>query len=214
MHFGGYPCNMNEILKLAKRYKLKVIEDAAHSLPTNYNGQIIGSLKTDATIFSFYANKTMTTGEGGMVVVNNKKIADRIKLMRLHGISRFSYNRFNTKVAKWKYDVLLPGFKYNLTDIAASIGRVQLNRLNEFHDKRCKLAELYYNELVDIKIGLPPIPDNNIKNHSWHLFIIQVNPLYRDAIIEDLFQNKIGTSVHYIPLHLHSYWKSKHRIKG
>ena len=140
VHFGGHPCKMNSIIKICKENNIKIIEDAAHALPTNYNGKLIGELDSEATVFSFYANKTMTTGEGGMIVTKNKDIYTRTKLMRLHGIDRDSFNRFTSDSYKWYYDVVDAGFKYNLTDIAAAIGIVQLKKLFEMKEKRTAIA--------------------------------------------------------------------------
>ena len=126
VHYGGLAADMAALLALAKQHGLKVIEDAAHALPTTCNGQLIGTLQSDVTVFSFYANKTITTGEGGMVVTRNAELAQRMKVMRLHGISRDAFDRFTAKVPSWYYEIVAPGFKYNLTDIAAALGIHQL----------------------------------------------------------------------------------------
>ena len=128
VHFGGLACEMDEIIKIARQYDLKIIEDAAHALPATSNGKKIGGLDTDATIFSFYATKTITTGEGGMIVTKNPAIAERCRVMRLHGISRDVFGRYNSIKPSWQYDVIAPGYKYNLTDIAAAIGIHQLKK--------------------------------------------------------------------------------------
>ena len=199
---------MNSIIKICKENNIKIIEDAAHALPTNYNGKLIGELDSEATVFSFYANKTMTTGEGGMIVTKNKDIyLSRTKLMRLHGIDRDSFNRFTSDSYKWYYDVVDAGFKYNLTDIAAAIGIVQLKKLFEMKEKRTAIAVKYCQEIHNDLIILPKLyPDG----HSWHLYPIQVkdrSPKSREAFIDYLYENGISTSVHYTPLHRLTYWK-------
>ena len=135
VHFGGLSCDMEEIISIAKSHNIKIIEDAAHALPTSYKGKLIGTLDTDITVFSFYANKTITTGEGGMVVTRNPELANRCRIMRLHGINRDAFDRFVSTKPSWFYEVVAPGYKYNLPDIAAAIGIHQLKRLQNFHIK-------------------------------------------------------------------------------
>ena len=155
VHYAGLSCNMDEILLLAKEFGLRVVEDAAHALPTTYKGDIIGSLESDVTVFSFYANKTMTTGEGGMVVTRNAELAKRMKIMRLHGIDRDAFDRFQSKKPVWYYEVVAPGFKYNMTDIAAAMGIHQLKKLPGFLDRRQYLAKRYFDSLIDLPLTLP-----------------------------------------------------------
>ena len=212
VHFAGMSAEMDQIIKIAKKYDLKVIEDSAHALPCTFKGDLIGTLDSDAVVFSFYANKTMTTGEGGMVVTKNKQIAERIKLMRLHGINKDSFDRFTSNISKWKYDVVAPGFKYNMTDIAASIGINQLKKIYQFQERRKKIANIYYDALKDLDIKLP-IEKYKSDIHSWHLYVIQLdNSLDRDDFMNHLFSKGIGCSVHYTPLHLLSYWKSNYKL--
>jgi len=214
VHYAGLSCDMDAILSLAKEFRLKVVEDAAHALPTFYKGQLVGSLKTDATVFSFYANKTMTTGEGGMVVTRHLDVAKRIKIMRLHGIDRDAFDRFQSKKPAWFYQVVAPGFKYNMTDIAASIGIHQLRRLPEFLKRRKYLASRYFDGLRSLPIILP-VDDVFGGAHSWHLFVIRLlehAPLNRDQLIEILSSRGIGTSVHYVPLHRQPYWRDTYRL--
>ena len=154
VHYAGLSCDMDEILALAKEYKLGVVEDAAHALPTFYKGDIVGSLKSDATVFSFYANKNITTGEGGMVVTRNSGLAKRMKLMRLHGIDRDAFDRFQSKKPAWYYEVVAPGFKYNMTDIAAAMGIHQLKKLPIFLQRRQYLAKRYFDSLADLPLTL------------------------------------------------------------
>ena len=162
VHYAGLSCDMDEILLLAKSFELKVIEDASHALSSTYKGNPIGSLKSDATVFSFYANKNMTTGEGGMVVVRDESLAKHIKMMRLHGIDKDVFDRFQSIRPSWYYEVVSPGFKYNMTDIAAAIGIHQLKKLPRFLEIRQKLAARYLSELSNLPIILPKISNNRV----------------------------------------------------
>ena len=214
VHYAGLSCDMDKILSLADELNLKVVEDAAHALPTTYKGRIIGSLKSDATVFSFYANKTMTTGEGGMVVARDIDLIKRIKIMRLHGIDRDAFTRFQSKKPKWYYEVVAPGFKYNMTDIAAAIGIHQLKKLPKFLERRQYLVKRYLNKLADLPLTLP-LDDMNGGSHSWHLFIIRIKidaKMNRDDLIKFLSDQGIGTSVHYVPLHRQPYWCNKYNL--
>jgi len=214
VHYAGLSCNMDEILLLAKEFDLKVVEDAAHALPTTYRGDMIGSLESDITVFSFYANKTMTTGEGGMVVTRNSDLAKRMKIMRLHGIDRDAFDRFQSKKPAWYYEVVAPGFKYNMTDIAAAMGIHQLKKLPGFLDRRQYLAKRYFDSLVDLPLTLP-VDDVDGGSHSWHLFVIRVqdnSPVNRDELIQILSDQGIGSSVHYVPLHRQHYWRDKYQL--
>jgi len=212
VHIGGYPCDMDEIMDIARKYHLRVIEDAAHALPSYYHGEKIGTI-SDMCVFSFYPTKAMTTGEGGMVVTNNDDYYDRVKLMRLHGITRDSWDRSKEgEFPNWYYEVLETGFKYNMTDIAASLGLQQLRKVDQFYEKRKRIARIYHDEfrhLNDIDI-----PDINKKGHSWHLYIIKLNSkrISRDDFIKKLNAKGVGTSVHFIPLHIHPYYKNKYTL--
>ena len=214
VHYAGLSCNMSEILSLAKEFELKVVEDAAHALPTTYRGDMIGSLESDITVFSFYANKTMTTGEGGMVVTRNSDLAKRMKIMRLHGIDRDAFDRFQSKKPAWYYEVVAPGFKYNMTDIAAAMGIHQLKKLPGFLDRRQYLSKRYFDSLADLPLTLP-VDDVDGGSHSWHLFVIRVqdnSPVNRDELIQILSDQGIGSSVHYVPLHRQPYWRDKYQL--
>ena len=214
VHYAGLSCDMDKILSLADELNLKVVEDAAHALPTTYKGRIIGSLQSDATVFSFYANKTMTTGEGGMVVARDIDLIKRIKIMRLHGIDRDAFTRFQSNKPKWYYEVVAPGFKYNMTDIAAAIGIHQLKKLPKFLERRQYLVKRYLNKLADLPLTLP-LDDMNGGSHSWHLFIIRIKidaKMNRDDLIQFLSDQGIGTSVHYVPLHRQPYWCNKYNL--
>ena len=215
VHFGGCAVDMDALLILAKRHGIRVIEDAAHALPTRYNNNLIGTLDSDATVFSFYANKTMTTGEGGMLVTRDPRIVERAKVMRLHGISKDAFNRFTSKKPDWYYEVVAPGYKYNMTDIAAAIGIEQLKKLSDFQQRRSDVAQFYNSELSALPLILPSTPiDCNL--HSWHLYVIQLTeevPLSRDEFVKRMYDFGVGCSVHYIPLHLHPYWRDKYDLK-
>jgi dTDP-4-amino-4,6-dideoxygalactose transaminase len=210
---------MLAILDIARRHGLRVIEDAAHALPTTLEKELIGTLGSDATVFSFYANKTMTTGEGGMLVTRNAALAARAKVMRLHGINRDAFDRFTAKVPSWYYEIVAPGFKYNLTDIAASLGLHQLQRIDGFQHKREHIAQRFDAALADLPLVLPPRPVHEGDVHAWHLYVVRLSDeaiaqgITRDGFIESLFADGIGVSVHYIPLHLHPYWKERYDLQ-
>jgi len=210
VHFAGRSCDMTTIRKIADAHGLFVIDDAAHALPTLHGNLPIGRAGADATAFSFYANKTMTTGEGGMLVTRDPKIAERARTMRLHGIDRDVFNRFSKTGASWIYDVVAPGFKYNLTDMAAALGLVQLGRCDEFVRARQALVVRYNEAFADLPLILPPGPAKG-DTHSWHLYIVQLgkrSPISRDQFIEALTAAEVGTSVHYRPLHQMTFWTS------
>ncbi|NDY93430.1 DegT/DnrJ/EryC1/StrS family aminotransferase [Ideonella livida] len=216
VHYAGLACDMPAILAIARRHGLKVVEDAAHALPTTCGGRLVGTLDSDVTVFSFYANKTITTGEGGMLVTRDAAIAARAKVMRLHGINRDAFDRFTAKVPSWYYEIVAPGFKYNLTDIAAALGLHQLQRARAFQDKRTALAAAYGQALAGLPLTLPPQPAAG-ELHAWHLYVVQLGddaPIGRDAFIEALFAEGIGCSVHYIPLHQHPYWRERYGLKA
>lgn len=216
VHFAGRAAEMGEILAIARRHGLKVVEDAAHALPTTHAGQMIGTLASDVTVFSFYANKTITTGEGGMAVTRDAQLAARMKVMRLHGINRDAFDRFTAKVPSWYYEIVAPGFKYNLTDIAAALGIHQLRRAREFRDARARIAAHYDTLLADLPLILPPQPAGG-DLHSWHIYVLRLRedaPVGRDAVIEALFAAGIGSSVHYIPLHQQPYWRERYGLRA
>lgn len=216
VHYAGLSVDMDAIHAIAQKHGLKVVEDAAHALPTTWKGQRIGTLHSDAVVFSFYANKTMTTGEGGMLVTRDAALAARAKVMRLHGINRDAFDRFTAKVPSWYYEIVAPGFKYNLTDIAAAMGLHQLKRLPGFQTRREQIAARYDAALADLPLILPPRPVHAGDLHSWHLYVVRLSDdaqINRDQLIESLFADGIGVSVHYIPLHLHPYWKERYELK-
>jgi perosamine synthetase len=214
VHYAGQACDIDKILKIARKYKLKVIWDAAHALPTKYKGKLVGTFP-DITCFSFYATKPITMGEGGIAVTGNKKWAEKMRILSLHGISKDAWKRY-TATGSWYYEIIYPGFKYNLTDIAASLGLVQFKKCNLFLQKRKKIARIYnrtFNNLPEITI----LRVEKYGTHAWHLYAIQLNldrlKIGRDKFIEELKKRKIGVSVHFIPLHLHPYYKQKYGYK-
>lgn len=214
VHFAGLACDMDTIISIARKHDLKVVEDAAHAFPTNYNGKLIGTLDTDATVFSFYANKTMTTAEGGMLVSKHPDIIARAKVMRLHGISRDAFDRYQSKTPAWFYEVIEPGFKYNMPDISAAIGIHQLKRINDFQVKREFMAQYYNDKLKNLPLILPvDAKDNN--QHAWHLYPIRLTDsvtISRDDFILEMSKRNIGCSVHFIPLHKHPVWRDKYNL--
>jgi dTDP-4-amino-4,6-dideoxygalactose transaminase len=208
VHYAGYPCDMDRVLDLAKRRNLRVIEDAAHALPTRYKGKMIGTLG-DITCFSFYATKTLTTGEGGLATTENKEFAERMRLFSLHGISKDAWKRYSAE-GSWRYDILEAGYKYNFTDIQAALGLAQLAKCDAMRARRAALAERYTMELTSLDaFETPPTPLDG--QHAWHLYALQLNSsalrISRDQVIEELKQRGVGTSVHFIPLHLHTLYQ-------
>jgi|SRR5436190_15330766 len=218
VHYGGQVGDVRGINALAKKYNLHVVEDAAHCCPAYYRDDPDSAWKsvgTEAEIscFSFYANKTITTGEGGMACTESHDHADRMRVMSLHGISRDAWKRY-TAEGSWYYEIVAPGFKYNLTDIAAAIGLHQLRKADQMHARRSQLAALYSELLSDVdEIILPSEMPNRI--HSWHLFPIRVQAglIDRAQVIANLKEARIGTSVHWMPLHMHPYYREKFRYE-
>jgi perosamine synthetase len=208
VHFAGHPAPMDELLEIARQHRLTVIEDAAHALPASYRGRRVGAIG-DVTAFSFYATKNLTTGEGGMLTLADPVLADRLRVRRLHGMSRDAWRRYSAE-GSWRYDVSYPGFKYNMTDTAAAMGLVQLRRLPELDRRRKHLVALYSELLCDVPELELPVTRPDVES-AWHLYIVRPRPerlsIHRDTLIELLKQDGIGTGVHFIPLHLHSYYR-------
>ena len=202
VHFGGHSCEMDEIIRIAKQYNLKIIEDAAHALPSFYKNKKIGTF-SDAVCFSFYATKTLSTGEGGMVTTNNKKIAKKVSLQRLHGINGDAWKRYERN-NDWYYEVIDLGYKYNTTDIQSAMGIVQLEKLEWMRDERKMIAEKYKNAFAG-KLNF--INEDNNNESSWHLFVIKIGN--RDELHQKLKEKGISTSVHFIPIHKHPYYKNR-----
>ena len=214
VHYAGLAADMPVLLDIARRHGLRVVEDAAHALPSTCAGALVGTLGSDATVFSFYANKTITTGEGGMLVTRDAALAQRAKVMRLHGMNRDAFDRFTAKVPSWYYEVVAPGFKYNLTDIAAALGIHQLKKARAFQQRRAQIATAYDQAFAGLPLVTPPLPAPG-ETHAWHLYVVRLADdagIERDRFIEALFQRGIGCSVHYIPLHLHPYWRDRYGL--
>lgn len=217
VHYAGMACDMDAILQLARSYGLRVVEDAAHAFPTHYKGHLVGTLGSDVTVFSFYANKTMTTGEGGMVVTADPDVARRIRVMRIHGISQDAFARYTSRKPAWFYEVVAAGFKYNLTDLASAMGIAQLRKIDGFLKRRELLAARYDSGLAGLPLQLParPGPSEAGSNHAWHLYVVRLtaaSPLGRDELIGQLSERGIGTSVHFIPLHRQPVWRDSARL--
>lgn len=210
VHFGGYPCDMDPIMEIAKKHNLIVIEDAAHAVYTKYKGRMVGSIG-DFTCFSFYATKNLVTGEGGLVSTHSEEWADKMRVMSLHGMSKNAWNRYSDK-GTWYYEVEYPGFKYNMTDMQAALGLVQLDKLGKMQKRREEIAQKY-NEAFSTVEGLI-IPFTNEENvHAWHLYVLRLKEdaftIDRAQFIEELKDKGVGTSVHFIPVPMHPYYKER-----
>lgn len=208
VHYAGQSCEMDEILKIAGAHEITVIEDAAHAVGSKYKGRNIGTLG-DLAAFSFYATKNLTTAEGGMVTTDNDEFADNMRTWRLHGMSKGAWKRYSAR-GSWYYEILFPGYKYNMTDIQASLGIHQLSKLEGFLKAREKLAERYTKAFSDMPEIIEPSVRKHMR-HAWHLYPIQVNTdllkIGRDKFIEALRAENIGTSVHFIPLSRHPFYQ-------
>ena len=207
VHIAGNVCNMDAIMALARKYGVKVIEDAAHSFPSRTHLGYAGAIG-DVGVFSFYVTKTITTGEGGMVVTNDEALAKRMTSMRMHGMDRTTWDRYTSPKASWEYDIIAPGYKYNLPDLLAALGRVQLARADEFDRKRKAHVERYMEAFRQLDfIKLPPDGEGN----SWHLFLLRLDLTKlrcdRNTFAKELQQKGVGISVHFIPIFHFSYWK-------
>jgi len=209
VHFGGQPCDMDEIMEIAKRYGLAVVEDAAHALPAFYKDKKIGTIG-DMTCFSFYATKTLSAGEGGMITTENDDWADRMKILRLHGISRDAWKRY-TDEGTWYYEVLEAGYKYNMTDLHAAVAIAQLRKLEDMWHQRREIARIYTGAFDEIDEIEAPLVRKD-RESAWHLYVIKLNNellrINRDQFIDELKKKGVGTSVHFIPLHRHPYYRN------
>jgi len=210
VHYSGYACDMDPILDLARSRDIRIVEDAAHALPSRYKDRTVGTIG-DITCFSFYATKTITTGEGGMVTTANPEYAERVRVLSLHGISRDAWKRYSAE-GSWRYDIEDAGYKYNLTDMQAAVGLAQLRKCESLRARRAALAARYTSALDDMDaFAAPEVPAG--VEHAWHLFVMQVNEemltIGRDRVIEELKLRGIGTSVHFIPLHLHPLYRER-----
>jgi dTDP-4-amino-4,6-dideoxygalactose transaminase len=209
VHYAGFPCDMDAIQKIARNHDLKIVEDAAHSLPASYKNKMIGTI-SDVTCFSFYATKTMTTGEGGMITTDNAQLADHMRILSLHGISRDAWKRY-TAQGTWRYQILEAGYKYNLTDLQAAIGCAQLEKCDSMRDARARVAHEYTRQIAPLEaFETPRYTEESL--HAWHLYVLRVKPnvlsIGRDQVMEELKSRGIGCSVHFIPLHLHPLYQN------
>ncbi|TYP52406.1 DegT/DnrJ/EryC1/StrS family aminotransferase [Thermosediminibacter litoriperuensis] len=213
VHYSGHPAEMDKINEIANKYNLHVIEDAAHALPAKYKGRYIGS-GDNLTAFSFYATKNLTTAEGGMLTGPDDLI-EKARIISLHGMSRDAWKRYS-KEGSWYYEVVLPGFKYNMTDIQASLGLHQLNKLAVFQKRRYEIVEKYNSAFKDIDCLEIPSAKKEVE-HAWHLYVFRLRlemlKIDRNRFIEELKNRNIGTSVHFIPIHIHPYYKNKYGFK-
>ncbi|WP_019534272.1 DegT/DnrJ/EryC1/StrS family aminotransferase [Paenibacillus ginsengihumi] len=216
VHYSGHSCDLDAIYEIADKHGLFVSEDAAHAIYTRYKGRMIGDNPKGAVSYSFYATKNLSTGEGGMLVTNNEEIANRARVLITHGMSRNAWNRY-AKGGSWKYDIEEPGYKYNMFDIQASLGLIQLDRLEEMQQRRAQIADRYnraFSELAAVKV---PTVSEGTTTHSWHLYVLRVNPaelrIDRDQLIEELKERNVGTSVHFIPVHLMTAYSKKFGYK-
>jgi dTDP-4-amino-4,6-dideoxygalactose transaminase len=211
VHFAGHPCDMDAILELAAAKKLTVVEDAAHALPARWRGKMVGTIG-DLTCFSFYATKTITTGEGGMITTEDAAWADRMRIMSLHGISKDAWKRY-TAEGSWRYEIIAPGYKYNMTDIAAALGLSQLARCDDFLRARLRCKKLYDQGFAGRCAIQTPVSHDDVE-HAWHLYVIRLDleqlRIDRDQVIELLKRRNIGVAVHFIPLHLHPYYRDNY----
>jgi len=210
VHFAGHPVDLDPIRETARRYGLSIVEDAAHALPARYKGRLIGS-SDNPVAFSFYATKNLTTGEGGMLTAS-PEFLERARVVSLHGMSRDAWNRY-AKGGTWYYEVLLPGFKYNMTDIQAAIGLWQLRKLARFEQRRREVVAAY-NRAFSHEDALETPAERREVEHAWHLYVLrlrlEVLRIDRNRFIEELTSRNIGTSVHFIPIHLHPYYRDKY----
>jgi dTDP-4-amino-4,6-dideoxygalactose transaminase len=209
VHFAGHACDMDRIMQIAQRHGLFVVEDAAHAIGTEYKGKKIGNFG-HATAFSFYVTKNMSTAEGGMVVTNDEKLGRKLKQFSYFGVDKDAFNRYSDK-GNWYYEIVDLGFKYNMDNISGAIGVQQLKKLDSFNDRRRKLAKLY-DELFS---GLPQITipkEKGYTNHVYHLYpiLLDSRKISRDGLFKKLRDEKIGTSVHFIPLHLHPFYQDRY----
>jgi dTDP-4-amino-4,6-dideoxygalactose transaminase len=209
VHFAGRACNVAGLEKIADEFNLKIIHDAAHAVETEYNGKKIGCFKNIAN-FSFYVTKNITTAEGGMITTDDEEIAKKLKIYALHGMSKDAWKRFSDDGYK-HYEVIYPGYKYNMTDLQAALGIQQLKKVEKFAKRRKEIWEIYKENLVDLPFILPPEPAVNT-NHAYHLFTLLIDTnktsITRDEIINKLHKMNIGTGVHYVALHLQPFYRN------
>ncbi|HUI10811.1 MAG TPA: DegT/DnrJ/EryC1/StrS family aminotransferase [Bacteroidota bacterium] len=208
VHIAGVAADLDPLHAIAARHGLRVIEDAAHAFPTTCGGRMVGGL-SDCTCFSFYATKTITTGEGGMITTGDDALAERCRIMALHGISKDAWKRY-TAEGSWYYEIIAPGFKYNMTDVAAAMGIAQLRKYRAMHERRSAIARAYTEAFSRVPELQAP-SERPGERHAWHLYMLRLNldrlRIDRAAFVEELKKKNIGTSVHFIPLHVHPYYR-------
>ncbi|OLN31775.1 DegT/DnrJ/EryC1/StrS family aminotransferase [Desulfosporosinus metallidurans] len=214
VHIAGHPCEMDEIMAIAREHNLFVLEDAAHAVYTQYKGKMIGSIG-NATAFSFYATKNLVTGEGGMVTTNDEDLYNKIRILSTHGMSRNAWNRY-AQAGSWYYEILAPGYKDNMSDIMAGLGLSQLDKLERMQGMRQEIADYYkveFGKMPEIEVPV----ELDYARHAWHLYIIKLNldklSIDRGKFVEELKEENIGTSVHFIPLHMHPYYRDTYGYK-
>jgi dTDP-4-amino-4,6-dideoxygalactose transaminase len=211
VHYAGHPAEMDAIHDLGREHRLLIVEDAAHALPAAYRGRPIGSGDNPAA-FSFYATKNLTTAEGGMLTAG-AEFVDRARPVSLHGMTRDALARYE-KGGHWYYEILMPGFKYNMTDIQAAIGLCQLRKLDRFQRRRREVVAAYTHAFADVDALEPPTARAEVE-HAWHLYVLRLHletlRIDRDRFIDELTRRNIGTSVHFIPIHLHPYYRDTYR---
>jgi dTDP-4-amino-4,6-dideoxygalactose transaminase len=220
VHLYGHPCDMDDLVEIAQEFELAIVDDAAHSLPAKYRGSYIGSSQQPKnvpllTCFSFYATKNLTTGEGGMLT-GPQGLIDEARIWSLHGMTKDAWSRGegdNVDDRSWHYEVIRPGFKYNLSDIQAAIGLHQLRKLPEFHSRRTNIARQYNQAFCGYEELEVPTPRPHVE-HAWHLYVLQLNTdlleISRDRFIQELKNRRIGASVHFTPVHLHPFYRDKY----
>ncbi|MGW0232034.1 DegT/DnrJ/EryC1/StrS family aminotransferase [Actinopolymorpha singaporensis] len=215
VHFAGRAVSPSRLHEFAVRHHLHVVEDAAHAFPSASEGVPVGAGHSTATVFSFYATKTITTGEGGMLVTRDLDLAKHVRMTRLHGIDRNAFDRYRSDRPAWRYNIAAAGYKYNLTDTAAAMGLVQLDRAEKMHLRREQIAERYRTAFTDLPLDLPEeAPAGDI--HSWHLFVVRLwddAELGRNEFIAEMSRRGVCCSVHFIPLHMHSYWREQYDLR-
>lgn len=213
VHYAGHPVELDALRAIAVRHNLHLIEDAAHAIGAEFRGQPIGASE-NLTAFSFYATKNLTTGEGGMLT-GPSNLLDRARILSLHGMSREAWSRYAAG-GKWAYDIVEPGFKYNMTDIQAALGLQQLRRFQQMQARRQQIVEQYNQAFGRIAAFQTPVSRPHVKN-AWHLYVLRLNPteltIGRDQFIQEMTARNIGTSVHFIPIHQHSYYRDKYGFR-
>jgi len=214
VHIAGRPCEMDKIMQIAKKHHLVVIEDAAHAIESEYKGEKIGNIG-DITCFSFYVTKNLVTAEGGMITTNNKNLSDKIKIYALHGMSKDAWSRYSDKGFK-KYEVVYPGYKYNMTDLQAAMGIHQLKKIEKYSKIRERIWRKYNKAFKNLPVITPKNPEPNTR-HAYHLYTLLIDKdkagIDRDTFQDLLYQDNIGTGIHFLAIHLQKYYKKTFGFK-